>query len=126
MTDVKMLSCKSKPMKQVKGLENGLNLPKHMAEHIYMFCGDSEIVKIKTTDDMMSELTDWFGSDFSVMKKDGNEIIARIKCNLNAMRYWALQYGPYVEVLEPEILRKALAKDTAYMAKKYNGTSSEE
>ncbi len=119
MTDVKMLSGKIKTMKQVKGLENGLNLPKHMAEHIYMFSGESEIVKIKTTADMMSELTDWFGNDFSVMKQDGDEIVARIRCNINAMRYWALQYGPWVEVIEPESLRNTIANDVAAMSVKY-------
>ena len=59
MTDVRMLPTKAKPMKQVKGLENGLNLPKHMAEHIYMFSGDSEMVKIKTTADMMNRAACW-------------------------------------------------------------------
>ena len=86
MTDVRMLTTKAKPIKQVKGLENGLNLPKHMAEHIYMFSGDSEVVKLKTTADMMTELTDWFGKDISIMKQGGDEIIARVRCNLGAMR----------------------------------------
>lgn len=36
-----------KPMKKVKGLENGLNLPKHMAEHIYMFTGESAAVTFR-------------------------------------------------------------------------------
>ncbi len=119
MTDVKMLSSKIKPMKQVRGLENGLNLPKHMAEHIYMFSGDSDIVVIKTTPDMMSELVDWFGNDFNVTKNDDETINARIKCNLSAMRYWALQYGPYMEILKPEVLRNALKEDIKGMAEKY-------
>ena len=37
MTDIKMLQKKVKPQKQVKGLENGIDLPKHVMEHIYMF-----------------------------------------------------------------------------------------
>lgn len=119
MTDVSMLDDKVKPMKQVKGLENGLNLPKHMAEHIYMFSGESDIVVIKTTPDMMSELVDWFGNDFSVMKNEDGTIKARIKCNLSAMRYWALQYGPYVEILKPDLLRNALKEDIKGMAEKY-------
>jgi len=68
---------------------------------------------------MMSELTDWFGNDFSVMKQDGDEIVTRVKCNLNAMRYWALQYGPYVEVLEPKEIRDRLSEDIKAMAEKY-------
>ena len=55
MTEVRMLDEKIKPMKEVPELANGLNLPKHMAEHIYMFSGSSEIFKLKTTKDMMSE-----------------------------------------------------------------------
>lgn len=40
ITDIRMSDTPVKPMKLVKGLENGLNLPKHMAEHIYMFTGE--------------------------------------------------------------------------------------
>ncbi|HIX63923.1 MAG TPA: WYL domain-containing protein, partial [Candidatus Mediterraneibacter colneyensis] len=43
-----------------------------------------------------------------------------VKCNEAAMRYWALQYGPYVEVLEPERLREQVKKDVNSMAEKYN------
>lgn len=35
-------------MNKVSGLEKGFNLPKHMAEHIYMFCGESIPVKVRT------------------------------------------------------------------------------
>ncbi|SCY30693.1 WYL domain-containing protein [Lachnospiraceae bacterium XPB1003] len=35
------------------------------------------------------------------------------------MRYWALQYGPYVEVLEPESLRIQLSEDIRNMSEKY-------
>lgn len=37
ITDIELLDTKRKPMKKVKGLENGLNLSKHMADHIYVF-----------------------------------------------------------------------------------------
>jgi len=36
------------------------------------------------------------------------------------MRFWALQYGPYVEVLEPESLRNKVKEDITYMSKKYS------
>ena len=119
MTDVKMLSEKMKPMRKVPEIEKGLNLPKHMAEHFYMFSGESVPVKIRTTADMMSELTDWFGNDFTIMKKDGDQIIIRVVCNYDAMRYWALQYGPYIEVLEPKSLREKLLHDAKEMVDKY-------
>ena len=119
MTDVTIIDKKIKPMKQVKGLENGLNLPKHMAEHIYMFGGQSTNIKLKTADYMMDDLVDWFGNDIRVTKQKDDQIVVRLNCNENAMRYWALQYGPYVEVLEPRRLRKQIREDIEEMMEKY-------
>ena len=120
MTEVRILDEKIKSMNQIQGLENGLNLPKHMAEHFYMFSGASVTAKIKTTEDMMSELVDWFGTDFRIVEKTENFIIIRVVCNQDALRYWALQYGPYVEVMEPKALRDKLAVDIKGMLKKYS------
>ncbi len=119
MTDVRVLEDKAKPMKQLPELKDGLNLPKHMAEHMYMFSGPSTPVTLETTEDMMSELVDWFGSYFRVEKIGADRIRARITCNEQAMRYWALQYGPYVEVTKPESLRKQIIEDINEMAGKY-------
>ena len=120
MTDVALEKSKTKPMKQVQGLENGLNLPKHMAEHIYMFSGDSISITLCTTADMMSEMVDWFGNDIRILKKDCETITIEVQCNESAMRYWALQYGPYVEVISPERLRNRIREDITKMAEKYN------
>ena len=119
MSDVRILDEKAKPMKQIPELKDGLNLPKHMAEHMYMFSGESIPVKLETTEDMMQELVDWFGNDFRVEKVGDGKIRARVTCNAKAMRFWALQYGPYVEVIEPVALRAQLRFDISAMAKKY-------
>jgi predicted DNA-binding transcriptional regulator YafY len=120
MTDVRILDEKIKPMSKVPELKNGLNLPKHMAEHFYMFSGESVTVTLRTTEDMMSELVDWFGKNFSIIEnKDGN-ITVRVSCNKEAMRFWALQYGPYVEVMAPEELRESVKEDIDAMKEKYS------
>ncbi|CAK7084910.1 MAG: hypothetical protein BACD_04321 [Bacteroides rodentium] len=122
MTDVTILEDTIKPMKQVKGLENGLDLPKHMAEHIYMFCGESVSVKLRCNPGTIDSLVDWFGRDVRILSKDDGDgmIVARVKCNYDAMFYWSLQYGPYVEVLEPESLRDELREAILKMAEKYS------
>lgn len=119
MTDVRMLQDKVKPMKQVEGLEHGLDLPKHMAEHIYMFSGPSIPVKFLTTSDMVFELDDWFGRDMKILEENDGTILVRVICNRTAIKFWALQYGPYVEVVEPADLREELRDDIKEMAKKY-------
>lgn len=121
MSKVEILDEKVKPMKKVVGLEHGLDLPKHMAEHIYMFTGESEQIKLKCELGAMNALADWFGKDIRVIEtneKDGYVIVS-VKCNLNAMFYWALQYGPSVEVLEPKELREEIREAIEGMVEKY-------
>ena len=108
-----------KPQKDVKGLEGRLNLPKHMAEHIYMLCGDSVNATIKTDVGMMDTLVDWFGRDFRIVEKNEDEIVFSVKCNESALLYWSLQYGPSVEVLGPDYFRDRVADEVEAMAKKY-------
>jgi predicted DNA-binding transcriptional regulator YafY len=120
MTDVRILDEKVKPMSKVPELEKGLNLPKHMAEHFYMFSGESVSANIRTTPDMMYEMVDWFGKDFSIIEKGEDFIVLRVSCNYSALRFWALQYGPYVEVLKPDSLREQLKKDIEGMFEKYS------
>lgn len=121
MTKVKILENQPvKPMKQVKGLENGLDLPKHMAEHVYMFCGDSDHIKLRCPKWMADSLVDWFGKDIRIVEYTDEEMVVSVKCNHNAMFYWALQYGPSVEVLEPSSLREEIAKAVRKMNDKYN------
>ncbi len=120
MKEIKCLNESIKPRSEVLELANGLNLPKHMAEHIYMFTGESVWAEIKTTPDMMGELVDWFGKDFKIEREKEGYIIIRVKCNGNALRYWALQYGPYVEILKPVKLREQLKQDAESMYRKYS------
>lgn len=121
MTRVEMLPDKVKPQKQVAGLEHGLNLPKHMAEHIYMFSGESVVINMLVKEIIISELVDWFGKDFYVIeKRRDNQLLIRLKCNELAFFHWALQYGPYVEVLEPVALRNKIAETVSEMNEKYH------
>lgn len=122
MSKVEILEEKVKPMKQVAGLENGLDLPKHMAEHFYMFTGESDIIKLKCDAWAIDSLADWFGKDMRIVENNEEEkyVIVSMKCNLNAMFYLALQYGPNVEVLEPKTLREEIKEAIGKIADKYN------
>lgn len=121
MMRTEMLDMPVKPMKDVQELKNGLDLPRHMAEHAYMFCGESVPVQIRCKEDAVDNLVDWFGRDIKVLSKnsDTGDIVVRVICNYNAMFYWALQYGLHIEVLEPKNLRKELVEAIQRMAEKY-------
>ena len=120
MTNVEILQEKVKPKKEIEDFSQGYNLPRHMAEHLYMFGGPSVRVKMLAPEGMMSELIDWFGKDFIVRKTDvEGQIEVVVKVNEQSMFFWALQYGPYVEVLEPKSLRMKIKNAVSDMAEKY-------
>ncbi len=126
ISDIKELGSRVKPMKKVKGLERGLNLPKHMAEHIYMMYGETVNAKFKAPKSICDQVVDWFGLDFTVEQDLGDEVIISVKVNERAMRFWAMQYGNYVEVLEPVPLREEIKNSIQAMGEKYGCSSKED
>lgn len=109
--DIEVLESPAKPQQEVEGLKYGLNLPKHMAEHIYMFSGESERVTLKTYKYMVSDLIDWFGTGLRFFEETEETICAEVRVNAKAMRFWALQYAPYVTILSPQHLVEEVQDD---------------
>jgi predicted DNA-binding transcriptional regulator YafY len=121
ITNIKLLDEKSTPMKQVAGLENGLNLPKHMAERIYMFSEKGVQVEFRTKKSLISDVLDWFGYEVQLRKEDDSNVIVAVTVNERAMFFWSKQYGENVEVLSPASLRKKLYEASKNMVEKYRG-----
>jgi predicted DNA-binding transcriptional regulator YafY len=110
---MKKVAVVDKPAKDkslVAEFARGYNLPRHMAEHIYMFGGDTIEVQFQTETYLMDQLVDWFGKDFSVKPLKNGDILVTVKCNEYAIKYWALQYMEHVEILAPAGLRQEIAK----------------
>lgn len=119
ITNIKLLDTPAKPAKQVKGLENGFNLPKHMAEHIYMFTGESEKVTFRFKKYLLSEVLDWFGKNIEFFDETEDSISARVTVNFTAMQKWALQYALHVKVTSPQRLVEAVRQDLQKSIKNY-------
>ncbi|MDR1713168.1 MAG: WYL domain-containing protein [Coriobacteriales bacterium] len=124
--DVRVLQTSALPLCQLPGYRNGLDLPKHMAEHVYMFAGPTVKVRFKVADEALSHVFDWFGGDVSVAgcgRRGAGEpgvSVVTLQVNEQAMLYWALQFCSYVEVLEPASLRQSLQEAGADLARKYS------
>lgn len=112
ITNLKILSETRKPMREVKGLEHGLDLSKHMEEHIYMFTGESTSVRLRFHKNFLNEFIDWFGTEnISFSDHVEEEVTARVTVNEIAMRKWALQYALHVRVLSPASLVDEIKAD---------------
>lgn len=123
ITDIQLLDTPVKPMKNMKGLEHGLNLPKHMAEHVYMFTGESVPVTFRAKKYLLTDLFDWFGKEMQFADETEEEVTVRVTVNLDAMRKWALQYALHVKVLKPERLVDMLKEDVKQAAGQYGLTN---
>jgi len=113
ITDIRLLDTPVKPVRQVEGLKNGLYLPTHMAEHLYMFSGESVPVIFRMNKDVLNDVIDWFGSDIVFSDETADEVTARVTVNWHAMRHWALQYCRHVRILTPSDLEKQVQQDLA-------------
>jgi predicted DNA-binding transcriptional regulator YafY len=105
--NIQVLETAAKPIRKIRDGKDGFNLAKYMAEHIYMFGGGSVNVKLRTDQDNMLALIDWFGNNFRITeRRQDGKIDVTLKVNEDAMVYWAMQYGQSVTVLAPESLRE--------------------
>lgn len=118
--NIKILDTEIKPVKQVKGFENGLDIAKYVNENIYMFTTNS----VKATIQIHSEwatayVEEWFGKNARLYKKD-NKIYADITANESSLIYWCLQYGEEIELVEPLTTREKIKDIVKQMFKRYN------
>lgn len=111
ITGIRLLDTPRKPMKQVPELKNGLYLPKHMAEHLYLFSGESIPVTFRMKKTILNDVIDWFGTEIAFSDETEDEVTARVTVNWHAMRHWALQYCRHVRILTPANLAEQVQKD---------------
>ena len=119
MTEIQILDEKSRSIRELEGLEYGFNLPKHMAEHAYMFTDKVARVKLRVKKSMIGQVIDYFGTDFTVREETEDEAVIQLRSSEQAMIFWAMQYGDFVEVLEPENVREKIKESIRGMVKKY-------
>ena len=111
-----------KPLRMIRGYEGGnkLNLVKHLADSLYMFTGPAERVVFETDGSMVGSVLDWFGSSAQFSKIDKDKVRVTVNVNPRSMRYWLLQYLPYVKVIAPESLVERVCEDLQEGLKKYS------
>ena len=72
-----------------------------------------------TSPGMAGDLIDWFGSGITFSEETEETVLASVAVNQEAMRFWALQYAPYVTILEPKSLAETVKKDLEAALEKY-------
>jgi predicted DNA-binding transcriptional regulator YafY len=119
IADIRVTDEPVRPARTVQGLERGVDLPKHMAEHVYMFAGPSQPVTFRMKKYLLDDVIDWFGAEIAFSDESEDEVTARITVNLAAMRRWAVQYSPHTRILSPESLVTEVTQNLRSAANNY-------
>lgn len=118
ITKIEMLIDDAKPINNIS--EGEINLPKHMAEHIYMFAGDSIRAKFKAKNYIIDQIIDWYGIDVDIKSINNDESLISVSVNKEAFFCWAMQYGLHIEVIEPLDIRNRIKESVKKITEKYN------
>lgn len=119
--DIKLLeNVPVKPFEQLdEAIEKNLNLERYMAEHIYMFAGDSIHARFRIPKAMVSDVIDVFGTDITFENETETNVTVRAYVNEQAMLQYAKSFAPDVVVLGPEKLVEKVKVEFRTALKKY-------
>lgn len=117
--NIKILDTPIKPVTQVKGFENGLDIAKYANENIYMFATKTINATVKIhREEAANYVEEWFGKNANLYEKE-NSIFADITANETSLIYWCLQYGEDIELLSPKGTRDKIKEIVKQINKKY-------
>lgn len=99
-------------IKDISVLENEWDKkPKNknqVRDAIYAFSGEPERITMYCDNLILNDVIDKFGTDIKLSKKDEDSFILKMSVPPHGIKFWALQYLPYAEVVEPKWLRNEI------------------
>lgn len=99
MRDIEVTDCK------LDSKEPDFN-PCKSAEHaVYAYPGEPEQIMMNCSIDILDHVIDKYGTNINIRKLDDKNIEICFTASPDGVKYWALQYLPYVEVTYPIWLR---------------------
>lgn len=115
---IEKTSSRSTPIRALKEDIAESYLPENLSEQLYMFSGKPVRIRMRVDRSALNYVFDWF-SDLLIENATPTTAEVVVRANEQAMRYWALQFADYVEVLEPKSLRLSLKKTADELACRY-------
>lgn len=120
ISHVKVLDEKRLEINQIeKYKNNSFSIDKYMKESVYMYSGSNERVTLRIKKENIGDFIDWYGKEYSIVKIEDENVIVAIRANINAVYFWALQYGRIAEVIRPVTLREMIRNGLREMLLKY-------
>ena len=122
MSKVKKLDERARDVKTLNDCRDGLNVGKIALRQPYLYYEEPQRIVFESVDckgSLLNHVLDWFGKDVDIYPLSDGEYKFALMASPLAMRYWILQFGRNVRVLEPADFRQTIKNDIEEMAKLY-------
>lgn len=77
---------------------------------VYAYVGAPERIVMNCDRTILDDVIDRFGTEVQIRERDENTFTASFTAPPRGVKFWALQYLPYVEVVEPVWLREEIVE----------------
>lgn len=119
IANIRKLDERSKPLRSVKGFENGIDLEEYTAQHPNMWGGEPVRCTFRCPRSIMGDIVDWFGSNAVIREIEDRMLEVSVRVSEGAMKHWAMQYADCVEVISPKRVREEVADILRAAAERY-------
>ena len=76
---------------------------------VYAYTGEIDTVEMLVDHKHLNDVIDKFGTNIDISENDDGRLRITVKASLMGMKYWALQYLEFVEVVGPKELRDEIS-----------------
>lgn len=114
-----LLDEKARSKMELKEPARSYRLPKNLAESVMPNDSSEAEAQLRIPKSKLDIILDWFGKDFQISCRSEDNITVTLCSKEDALFRFAMQYGDFVEVLEPENIRKRISEVVSHMGKIY-------
>ena len=121
MTQVTITEDTVKPVRELDGFKDGLDLQEYMSQNINMAFGEPVRITFIAKPRAVREIIDAFGKSVNFTRRSDGDLDCVVHVPEYDMERWVLQWGDIVTVTGPDTLLKKLRDYSEILAEKYAG-----
>lgn len=119
ISDIELLNTDAKPVTELPGMQYGLDLKKHLNQHIYMFSDKIIRAKFIAQKYILNDIMDFFGDEAQLSDKTEDTVTVTVQVAEQDMELWALQFATEITVTEPKELSEKCRNNILAATKRY-------
>jgi predicted DNA-binding transcriptional regulator YafY len=90
--------------------EPGFDPQQSVRQAVFAFTGERESITMLCDKNILDDVIDKFGPNIQIFEKENDKLQVQFTAIPEGIKYWALQYLQYVEVINPKWLREEIVE----------------